>query len=294
MNKHFATVVVLSNAMLIAGFLGIRGWLPSPPEKIEIVEEQKIEALHCRKCTVAVDHIPAGKRLDDKLDDNAERMHCVITKLHPEPKKSYFMWFETKNLLFRTVKVEDADALYEICRKPEVAARHLWKAHRSKLETLELIRHWLGGYKSYYFTPWAIEDKETGALLGSGGISRVTMEEPRCSVSCAITNKIKVGENEISIWDKNYEAEALQALAEYALVMTNSARIEAHARCDDQLGQYMVELAGFSKEGVEPEYKLIDGKYIDIFDYSMLAKEVSPAVKKNSVLKQYAPGNNAK
>ncbi|MDQ5940658.1 MAG: [ribosomal protein S5]-alanine N-acetyltransferase [Candidatus Dependentiae bacterium] len=277
MNKHFATIVVAANCALIIGFLSIDGLLPPAPETIEeIIEERKVDAYRCRNCTNAVDLSPGAEKLDEKIDDNAKNVKFIITSINPNPEEGTVIWFETDRLLFRTIKMSDVDDMYAYAHKPEVAARHTWAAHKSKAETIDLIRNWLDRYQRKLITPWGIEEKATGRFIGTAGITQYNDVEPRCVFSYAIGD---------SAWGKGYELETARAWVEFSLILMGSKRTAALARCDDRAAQEVLEQAGLSREGIEPDFKCINGKFISLYHYSLLRKEVNSKLFSNSKAK---------
>ena len=274
MNKHFATIIVAINAILVIAFLAVRGWLPEAPEPTrEIMQELSIEAQRCRNCTSAIDLSPGAEKLDGKIDDNAQNVQCVLTKLDEAPAEGSRVWFETKNLLFRDVKKTDVDDIYTYASRPEIAQRHCWPRHESKLQTIQLVNYWIEQQEySYPRAPYAIVEKATGHVIGTGGLTSYNDAEPRTAFGYAIS-------------EKSYELEAVRALVELSLIGMEANRISCMVRCDDTFGQEILCDAGLSCEGVEPDYRYCDGAYISLYHYSLLRKEVSTSVLASSNIK---------
>ena len=278
MNKHFATIIVSLNVAIIIGFLSFENLLPPVPERLEeIVEEQKIASTRCRNCTKAIDLSPGKEKIDDKIDNNASHVKCAVTVFNnaPADKESPLVWVETEHLLFRNIRPSDAEALYAYAKKPEVAARQLWAPHKSKLESIQTIKGWMS---SEYSNPWAIEEKETGRFIGTAEINHYNPDEPRVMVEYCIGD---------AGWGKGYELETMRMLIEFSLVLLRGNRIAAFVRCDDSFSQKILELAGMSNEGIEPDYKKINNTYVSLYHYALLRKEVKPSVIDASVLNPY-------
>jgi len=277
MNKHFATIVVTANLILIICFLGLKGWLPQAPEKVEeIVEEMKIEASRCRHCTIALDLSPGNEKLDESIDDNAKNVRFVITGLQEERAVAPRIWFETKHLRLRDLNFADVDDIYQYASKPAVAARHCWTAHRSKLETLELVKYWIETLGKYYAAPYAIEEKATGKVIGTASVTKHTStEEPRFYFGWALDD---------SAYENGYELEAVRAMIEIGLVSFDAQRVAAFVRCDDDKGIEILEKAGLSREGIEPDLRRVNGQYLSCYQYALLSKEVDRKLLASSVV----------
>lgn len=276
MNKHFATVIVAANCAIIISLLCLRGWLPPAPEKIEeVVEERRVEALRCKNCAHNNNLANSTERLDGKIDGNASHVARAITQVHRAPEGSNVIWLETKNLILRDARVTDVDDMHAYAHKAEVANKHTWAAHSSKLETMEFLKEWVERYKKSYITPWAIEEKSTGRMIGTAGVSQYYPGEPRDIISYTLSD---------SVWNKNYDIEVIQALIEFSVVALECIRVAALARCDDPVTQKALEDAGLSREGIEPEYKCVNDRYVSSYVYAFLTQEADPKIFANSVL----------
>ena len=279
MNKHFATIVVTLNVIISIGFLSLNNWLPPVPEKLEeIVEQRKVTATLCRNCTQTIDLSTGEAKIDGKIDDNAQRVQCVTTGVNYTPEEENAgVWFETKHLLFRNIRMSDSDAIYAYAQKPEVAARHDWQAYTSKLESIEFVKNVIEGYQNESLSPWGIEDKQTGAFIGTAGICQYSPRENYAMIEYALSD---------TAWNKGYELEIVQALIEFCLIPVRCKRISALARCDQPFLQEVLEQAGMSCEGIEPEYRSINGRYVSFYYYTLLRKEVDPQIMEQSVLRR--------
>ena len=74
------------------------------------------------------------------------------------------MIMETDRILLRHWHESDADVLYEYASEPEVGERAGWPPHKSREQSLEIIRTVFNNP-----TTWAIVLKETGKVVGAMG-----------------------------------------------------------------------------------------------------------------------------
>ncbi len=72
---------------------------------------------------------------------------------------------ETRRLILRPWREEDAPDLYEWARDPRVGPAAGWPAHRSLEESVEILRTVLSAPLT-----WALVDRETGRAVGSIGL----------------------------------------------------------------------------------------------------------------------------
>jgi len=279
MNKHFATIVVVLNTIISIGLLSLNNWLPPVPEKLEeVVEQKKVAATLCRNCSDSTDLSRGDAKIDGQIDDNAKAFKCAIKNINYKPgAESSIIWIETKHLLFRNIRMSDVDALYAYARKPEVAARTEWAPHISKMESIQAIKDIQEAYNKAYLAPWGIEEKETGRFIGTAGICQYNPDEPRTMIEYTLGD---------AGWDKGYELEVAQALIEFCLVAMKCNRIAALARCDDPFSQKILERAGMSREGIEPDYRYINGSYVSLYHYALIGKEVNQHIIENSAAKR--------
>lgn len=78
-----------------------------------------------------------------------------------------------------------------------------------------------------------------------------------------------------SAWGKGFATEAARALSAYGFQVLGLHRIEAHVALDNPASQRVVEKAGFTREGVARENELIDSRYVDHIQYSLLEHDPS-------------------
>ncbi len=285
MNKHFATIVVVLNGILIFCFLGLRGWLPPVPEKTEeVFEHQKIEATRCRYCSTALDLSPGEEKRDGKIDNNAKNVSFIITKLGEISHNEEHFSFETPHLLFRKLDVNDADDIHAYLSNPRMAERIEWKKNQSKIETREYIDSLI---KNTYLriarhAPWAVINKETGTVIGTAEIYLYILREPRCNIGYLLSSEY---------WSSPYELEVIRALIEVSIVVLGCIATNSLAECHLPYARTQLEHAGMSCEGIEPDYKYINGKFVSYYSYNLLTQEVDPRLIQKSALANLTVSN---
>ena len=80
---------------------------------------------------------------------------------------------ETKRLILRKVKLEDAYQAYENWCHSNIVDRYvLWKKHESVNETLSLYTSWLEEYKNPKTFRWIVELKNNKDVIGTIDVSK--------------------------------------------------------------------------------------------------------------------------
>ena len=83
---------------------------------------------------------------------------------------------ETKRLILRPFRMEDAEPMYRNWASDQEVTRYLtWNAHTSVEDTKQILTSWTESYSGPANYQWAIELKETGEPIGS--IAAVEMNE---------------------------------------------------------------------------------------------------------------------
>ena len=115
---------------------------------------------------------------------------------------------ETERIILRPWQEGDADVLFKWASDPEVGPRAGWPPHKSKEESLEVIRTIFSGEGM-----WAVILKETGQPIGSVGYlpashSNLAIADNECEVGYWIARPY---------WGKGYCTEALRLVIDYCV-----------------------------------------------------------------------------
>ncbi len=106
-----------------------------------------------------------------------------------------------------------------------------------------------------------IEDLQKGDLLGITSLHRIDWIRRSAGVGYWIRQ---------SNWGKGIATEAVGALIERAFQAYHLHRLEAHVALENHASQRVVDKLGFEREGIAREVELVDGRYLDHIQYSLL------------------------
>lgn len=114
---------------------------------------------------------------------------------------------ETKRLILRRFKLEDANDVYNNYASNDNVTRYLsWPSHQSVDVSRHYIEYLVACYKNIDKYEWAIELKEIKKVIGSIGIVRINYEDESVEIGYVI------GED---YWGKGLTPEALTKVIEF-------------------------------------------------------------------------------
>ena len=149
---------------------------------------------------------------------------------------------ETHRLILRPFRAEDAEDMFaNWASDPEVTRFLTWPPHSDAGVTRWLLSQWISHYEDGGYFQWAIELRETGAVIGS--IAVVKLEEA-------------IGSAEIgyclgrAFWGRGIMPEALRAVMDYLFDTAGLNRIWAGHDVNNPKSGRVMEKAGMRKEGI--------------------------------------------
>ena len=149
---------------------------------------------------------------------------------------------ETHRLILRPFTMEDAEDMFaNWASDPEVTRFLTWPAHSSVEITRMVLADWIPRYEDGGFFQWAVEWKESGAVIGS--IAVVKLEEAIESAEIGYC----LGR---AFWGRGIMPEALRAVMDYLFDTAGLNRITAGHDVDNPKSGRVMEKAGMKKEGV--------------------------------------------
>ena len=149
---------------------------------------------------------------------------------------------ETHRLILRPFRAEDAEDMFaNWASDPEVTRFLTWPPHSDAGVTRWLLSQWISHYEDGGYFQWAIELRETGAVIGS--IAVVKLEEA-------------IGSAEIgyclgrAFWGRGIMPEALRAVMDYLFDTAGLNRVWAGHDVNNPKSGRVMEKAGMRKEGI--------------------------------------------
>ncbi len=185
----------------------------------------------------------------------------------------------TDRLTIRQVKRQDAEDLYELCRRPEMSRFSMWNPHNSIDDTKTFINYQISRYRRRECTFFVVEHTATHKVIGT------------CSY-VSIEGDYKIAEIGYSIlsdlWGQGFGTEVADALTGFAFDRIGVQRVFARVLPQNLASKRVLERIGFEYEGTLKKGFYFDGKVSDIEVYGMtddvffaLNKELNDEIKEN-------------
>jgi RimJ/RimL family protein N-acetyltransferase len=174
----------------------------------------------------------------------------------------------THRLRLRPPLRSDLDPLHEaISETLSDLVRWLPWAHpgHSRADSRRYLRHSRATRAGRLAYEFALEDRETGNLVGIASIHRVDWLRRSAGLGYWVRQ---------SQWGRGYATEASLALLQYAFGELELNRVEAHIALENAGSHRVAEKLGFHREGIAREVELVNGRYLDHVQYSMLRTDL--------------------
>lgn len=149
---------------------------------------------------------------------------------------------ETERLILRRWSLDDAGALFEICRDAEVMRYIGTRKPYTTLAEAEKFLHWAVAYqKENGFCRWAVVEKASGKIIGSCGFAY-----PHA------TPEVELGYLfDRAVWGKGFATEAASACLDYGFGKLGFREIIAITDLENIASQKVLEKIGFTQRGIE-------------------------------------------
>ncbi|QSO54806.1 GNAT family N-acetyltransferase [Alicyclobacillus curvatus] len=178
--------------------------------------------------------------------------------------------FVGKRVTLRPLQAEDAGALYEAGRAPDI-----WTYMTSKIQTRadmdKFVMTALKNYESATEIPFVVIDNESGALLGSTRYLDISMAN----------RGLEIGFTWLSpqVWRTRVNTECKYLLMKHAFETLSFIRVQWKTDSRNIRSQQAIERLGAVREGVLRKHRILSDGYVrDSVYYSVIAEEW-PAVK---------------
>ncbi|HWR44488.1 GNAT family N-acetyltransferase [Sporomusa sp.] len=171
---------------------------------------------------------------------------------------------ETKRLVLRKMKVEDAEALFRYWSDSEVTRHMNISLFETIDQALEMITFLSGLFDKAEAFRWTIILKDSGDIVGSCGYNSWNKENQRGEIGYELGR---------AYWGKGIMTEALTGLLEYGFVKLDMNRIQALVEPANIPSIQLLRKLGFREEGLLRQYEQSKGHFIDLIMFAKLRSE---------------------
>lgn len=171
------------------------------------------------------------------------------------------MSLSTNRLTLRRVTADDAPHLLAYLSKPEVV-RHMGLDPFTSLEdALEEIAWYDSILEEGTGVRWGITLTGQDEVIGSCGFLNVSSKHQRAEIGFELSP---------DYWGQGIAHEALEVVVRHGFAQLGLHRIEALVEPTNIASQRLLERVGFIREGLLRGYEFTQGKYDDLYMYSLL------------------------
>jgi len=169
---------------------------------------------------------------------------------------------ETKRLILRAWRMDDADDFYEYAKRPEVGLNGGWEPHTSKDISSKIIQYFIKENDI-----WAIVLRENNKVIGSLGL-HADSKRPNINVK-ELGFVISA-----DYWNQGIATEASKRAIAHAFDDLGLDLISTYHKTFNARAKRVIEKCGFTCEGMlRQASKRYDGLIFDAFCYSLLKCE---------------------
>jgi len=174
------------------------------------------------------------------------------------------MMLRSERLMLRTPGRSDLGPLHDaIMESLEELVRWLpWArpSHR-RADSRQYLRHARIARSQRSAFEFLILDGETEELYGMASLHRIDWLRRSAGLGYWIRK---------TAWGTGVATEAAEALLTHAFQVLELYRVEAHVAIDNKSSQRVIDKLGFTREGVARGVEVINGRYMDHIQYSLL------------------------
>lgn len=162
---------------------------------------------------------------------------------------------ETKRLILRAWRLEDAEAMFSYARGEKVGPRAGWKPHENVAESESIIRMFIEEDET-----WALVLREEGRPIGSVGLHK-TKEENVRELGYVLSEKY---------WGRGIIPEAAEVVLRFAFEELGLSKVTVGHFPFNMQSKRVIEKLGFSYTGYfEKAFERFDGVKMDECRYGM-------------------------
>ena len=150
---------------------------------------------------------------------------------------------ETHRLILRRFTVEDAEDMYvNWASDPEVTRFLTWPPHAGVEVTRFVLNDWVSRYEDGSYFQWAIQLKDTGAVIGSIAVVKLIEDLEAAEIGYCMGR---------AYWGQGIMPEALRAVIDFLFDTVGLNRIAACHDVKNPKSGRVMEKAGMTREGVQ-------------------------------------------
>ncbi len=143
---------------------------------------------------------------------------------------------ETDRFILRQFQINDVhDVFINWSSDAESAKYNAWSVHESENVTRGYMSDWINNYKRLNYYHWAIEDKNSGEVVGSISVSNIKDRKKYCEIGYTVARKR---------WNEGIATEVLMCVLEFLTSDAGFTTIRAMHDVRNKASGRVMEKAG--------------------------------------------------
>lgn len=175
-----------------------------------------------------------------------------------------FPTFETERLILRKISLDDLEDIFAYGSNDKVSKYVTWDTHRTLSDTKQFIEFVLNKYAEKQVSPWAIEYKDNGRMIGTIDFVLWNPAHQTAEIGYVLHQ---------DYWGKGITAEAAKELIKFGFDKMDLIRIQARCFSENTGSKRVMEKIGMSYEGTLRKAVFIKEKHWDLKVFSILKEE---------------------
>ncbi|HET8569732.1 MAG TPA: GNAT family protein [Candidatus Limnocylindria bacterium] len=169
----------------------------------------------------------------------------------------------TERLLLRRMRMDDADAVFEYARDPDVARFTSWYPHSSVEDSRRFLEWIVASYERGDGANWGIELRAERRFVGTIGFG-VSPTHRSAEVGYALARPL---------WGRGLVTEALVAVLDLAFGTVGLHRVIARCEPENTGSWKVMKKVGMTFEGIQREAFYAKERFADLMVWSILDRE---------------------
>ncbi|MDR1905853.1 MAG: GNAT family N-acetyltransferase [Clostridiales bacterium] len=177
------------------------------------------------------------------------------------PDEKFPPALETERLRLRPMELSDAADIFEYASDEENVRDMLFDAHANIYDTINFLSGERIKYDNKACYDYAIILKDTGKLIGTGGVFEADKLPHSANIGYILNKKY---------WGKGYATEAMTAVVNFCFNVLRVRRVEAWHIAENEKSGIVMKKLGMVYEGTKVDGLYLKGAYRTMVMYGLI------------------------
>ena len=170
----------------------------------------------------------------------------------------------TERLVIKNLSLDDADAMYNYAKDPEVSKYLLWGPHINREETRGYLEALQKRYKKGLYGDWGVYIKDGMQLIGTCGYAYIDTQTESCEIGYVLSPEYQ---------NKGYMTEAVKAVLQFTFDEIKARSANLRIMQENKRSEALAKRVGFKLNYIGENE--INVKHIDrtLLHYRMTREE---------------------